>query len=309
MDKKNLELSVGITSIIGIVLLILGSLWGKDIGFTSKHRKLVFSFENSGGLRPGDPVAVNGVKKGRVDEIVLRQNQVLVSVLLDENVALNSDAKAKIAMVDLMGGNKLEISPGTSGNPLAKGTLEDPITGARVVSLGEMFVEAFKLKPKVDTLLISLQGVVDEMALLIAKDKMRNPLHQSLANLSNISDEMRNLLSETKPKLQKTLDHVQQSSKNMDTLFSYNQESFQNSIERFASITAKLDTMTTAMNDIMAVLLAREGTVAKLIYEDEVYNRLQHTVNGVDSLTIELRKNLGKYLKGVDIKLLNLIDF
>lgn len=309
MEKSKLELSVGITTIIGITILILGSLWGKDVSFTSKPNELVFVFANSGGLRVGDPVTVNGVKKGRINEIVLRQHLVLVTALLDEDVALKSDADAKIAMVDLMGGHKLEIFPGTSDQPLVKGSHADPIPGSEVISIGEMFAEALSLKPKVDTLLISMQNTVDEMALLMDKDKLRLPLHRSLDNLSNISHELSQLFSDTKPQLISSLKHVQSASQNMDQLISENQESLQKSMASFSTITAKMDTITTALKNVMLVLDSREGTVAKLIYEDDVYNRLQHTVNGVDSLTIELRKSLGKYLNGVDIKLLNLIDF
>lgn len=309
MDKTKFELSVGITAITGIIILILGSLWGKDVSFASKHSELVFAFANSGGLRAGDPVTVNGVKKGRVTEIVLRQHQVLVTVLLEEDVVLNSDAEAKIVMVDLMGGQKLEIFPGTSDQPLAKGALAEPIPGSEVISIGEMFAEALSLKPKVDTLLISMQNAVDEMALLLDKDKLRLPLHRSLDNFSNISHELSQLLSETKPQLTSSLEHVQKASKNMDRLISENQESLQKSMASFSTIIAKMDTITTALKNVMLMLDSREGTVARLIYDDDVYNRLQHTVNGVDSLTIELRRSLGKYLNGVDIKLINLIDF
>ena len=309
MEKSKLELSVGITSIIGIVILVLGSLWGKDVGFASRQQQVVFSFANSGGLRPGDPVTVNGVKKGRVEEIVLRQNEVLVTARLEEDVQLFEDIDAKIAMLDLMGGNKLEISPGISNRPLQNGTPVRPVIGSEVVGIGEMFAEAYRLKPKVDTLLISMQMTMDELGLLLASDKLRTPLHNSLQDMASLSNELRSLLTETKPKLKNTLEQVQSASATMNALLSENQHAMQSSMTGLARVTAKMDTITTALQDIMAVMTAREGTVGKLIYEDEVYQRLQHTVNGVDSLTIELRKSLGKYLNGVDIKLLNLIDF
>ena len=309
MDKSKLELSVGITSIIGIVMLILGVLWGKDVGFASKQRQVYFSFANSGGLRPGDPVHINGVKKGRVDEILLRQDHVMIATLLDDDITLFDDTHAQIGMQDLMGGHKMEISPGVSGQPLLTGGIDHPVTGSSVVGIAEMFAEAYSLKPKVDTLLVTMQKSMAELSQLLDRDKLRQPLHRSVQNLDEVSTELNQLLSETKPRLRGTLTHMHSVSQTMDTLLTANRSAIQSSLAGLAQVTAKMDTMTTSLQDMLFAIQGREGTVGKLVYDDAIFERLQHTVSGMDSLTVELRQSLGKYLNGVDIKLLNLIDF
>lgn len=309
MDKGKIELRVGILSITGVVLLVLGTMWGKDVSIASKYREYYFAFENSAGLRPGDPATVNGVKKGIVEAVELDAGTVLIKVSLDEHVRLFSDVRARIGVVDLMGGHSLDISQGSSGVPASGGARENPLPGAEAVSIGQMFAEAYAMKSKVDTLLETLQHSTDELSAFMDPRKFRAPIHKSIEEMAAVSSELRDLLQTTKPVMQRTLTTLDRTATEFNTLLMGNKDDLQQDMEAFTRITAKLDTFTTVIKDIALLMQRRDGTFARLIYDDEIYTRLQSAVNGVDSLTIELRTNLGRYLNGVDIKLLNLIDF
>lgn len=309
MDKTKLELSVGITSIIGILLLILGSLWGKDVGFAARQRQLVFEFRDSGGLRPGDPVTVNGVKKGQVLDVALEGTRVLVTAGIAPDAVLYADLQARVGMVDLMGAHKLALFPGTSGRPLAAGTRDAPIPGTGVAGIGEMLADAYSLKPRVDTLLVSLQLAVDELRLLLDRDNVRRPLYRSLEELVILTGELRELLQQTRPQMQQSFAHLARFSQTLDRFWNENDMALQTNVRRITRITAQLDTISSALQLIAEKFDRREGTLARLVYEDEIYERLLRSVSGVDSLTLDLRKNLGKYLGGAEIRLINLIDF
>ena len=177
------------------------------------------------------------------------------------------------------------------------------------MSLGEMFAEAYSLKPKVDSLLSSLQTALDEILLVLDREKLQEPLHRSVANLAQTSTELREVLTDAKPKLTGTLDQVASLSRDMQELVRENRAAVRDNLAALARITAQLDTVANAMSGVAVQLENRQGTLAHLLYEDDLYKRLQASVSGVDSLTIELRQQLGKYLGGADIKLLNLIDF
>lgn len=71
-------------------------------------------FNQVGGLAPGDPVKVGGVKIGTVEKITLTSENYLanVSARIDEKVKLPVDSSATVASTGLLGGNYLDISPG-----------------------------------------------------------------------------------------------------------------------------------------------------------------------------------------------------
>ena len=64
--RKNAELIVGLTVIVGLSILLFGILWGKNYRLASNQVTVGFLFQNTSGLRVNDPVTVNGVSKGQV---------------------------------------------------------------------------------------------------------------------------------------------------------------------------------------------------------------------------------------------------
>lgn len=64
MKKTNMDLVVGGSIIIAIVILVAGVLWLKEVSITSKMVSYTVLFTNVGALQVGDPVMVNGVNKG-----------------------------------------------------------------------------------------------------------------------------------------------------------------------------------------------------------------------------------------------------
>ncbi|HET54319.1 MAG TPA: MCE family protein, partial [Ignavibacteria bacterium] len=112
-DRKT-EIKVGISLLVSLVILLWVIAWAKNVDIFSDKKELTISFNSVAGLTAGDQVAVNGVKKGYVESITLDGNTVLVNTILDEDVDIRSDATFSILMLDLMGGKKIEISPGIS---------------------------------------------------------------------------------------------------------------------------------------------------------------------------------------------------
>lgn len=308
-DRKNLELRVGGAGILAILILVLGSMWGKDITLARRYRQVSFLFENSGGLRPGDPATVNGVKKGRVELVTLRGKEVVVTASLDNDVQLFADATARISMLDFMGGHKLEILPGKSSTEIALNQLTEPIQGMTVVGMGEMLAEAVNMKTKVDTVLTSLQETARSLSKFTGDERMQRNIRQGITNLSDASESLRRLLDQNERQLTESAEALHAASTTVNKLIQNRAAGLDSTLQTIGMIVARLDTFSRSLQTISEKFDRREGTLAQLIYNDETYDKLQQTMNAVDSLAIDLRRNLGKYLSEKDIKLINLIDF
>ncbi len=71
--EERTDIRVGITVLIGIVLLLGWHRVGETLAFRSRPRNCTaHGFPTAAGLERGDPVDVNGVKLGTVEDIQLR---------------------------------------------------------------------------------------------------------------------------------------------------------------------------------------------------------------------------------------------
>jgi ABC-type transporter Mla subunit MlaD len=147
--KKNVEFKVGLMVIVGLLILLFGILWGKNYRLVSQQSRVSFLFQNTGGLRVNDPVTVNGVKKGQVDAIALQNSGVRVDVMLDHDVRLFTDVRAYITTVEMMGGKKVEIFPGGSGELLDLANLQGPLRGMQTAGFSEMMMQMGEMSQRV----------------------------------------------------------------------------------------------------------------------------------------------------------------
>ena len=117
-DQRKTEIRVGVTVVLGLLIFIWILGWAKNFSLTPSENYLFVKFNNASGLEIGDDVTVNGVRKGNVEDIKVDDQNVIVKISLDNDVQLKQDAKFGISMLDLMGGKKVEIEPGSSQDKL-----------------------------------------------------------------------------------------------------------------------------------------------------------------------------------------------
>ncbi|MFI5201657.1 MAG: MlaD family protein [Candidatus Kapaibacterium sp.] len=185
--EERTDIRVGVTVLIGIALLLAGIAWAKHwhIGAPEETHRAVFP--TAAGLELGDPVDVNGVKLGTVKEIQLQPEDVIVTMEFPSHVDFRSDAAASIYMLELMGGKKIEIRPGTSPEPLAATAI---IPGNNWGDIGSLVAMVTSLSTvltsitgKTDTLFTSLNGMLQGDTL---KTKLNRTLDKASGALSNV---------------------------------------------------------------------------------------------------------------------------
>ena len=122
MKKVNLELSVGLFMIVGIICLgYLSIRLGKMEVLGGKGYEVQAVFSNSGGLKAGSSVVIAGVDVGRVKRIVLDDYQALVVMNLPLDVKVQEDAIASIKTKGLIGEKYIGITPGGSEKTIEPG--------------------------------------------------------------------------------------------------------------------------------------------------------------------------------------------
>ncbi|WP_233188550.1 MlaD family protein [Tenacibaculum sp. SG-28] len=115
------ELKTGIVAVVIIALFIWGYnfLKGQDI-FSANSRYFYVEYNDISGLNVASTVTINGLKVGKVDEILLSSNpskkgQLLVKITINSDFKFTKNSVAKIYPASLMGGKNIAIIPSYTG--------------------------------------------------------------------------------------------------------------------------------------------------------------------------------------------------
>ncbi|MCK4654177.1 MAG: MCE family protein, partial [Candidatus Cloacimonetes bacterium] len=92
-NKKSIEFKVGLFSIIAIVILIACYSWFTEIMESRKYTPLKVKFKNAGNIEIGSTITVHGVKKGRVKELKIEDDGVVVFLQVELDFPLKEGTK------------------------------------------------------------------------------------------------------------------------------------------------------------------------------------------------------------------------
>lgn len=111
----NRQVRVGLVVLAGIVLLYLVISWTKNSGlFSRDYVEYRIFFKNVNGLKTSDPVTMYGYTIGKVHEITPQDSGMIVSIQINRDTKLYSDASAKLLVKEIMGNKQVELLPGTA---------------------------------------------------------------------------------------------------------------------------------------------------------------------------------------------------
>lgn len=279
------EFKVGITILISTLILIFGIIWGKEYRLHTNKYRLDIVFENVGGMVPGDPVTVNGVKEGKVVEIGWDGRMVLCTVELNDHIQLYEDATFQVLSAELLAGMKVEIFPGRydkkinlSKQPFAG------IYGGRIVDVGMVMGE---LAEDVSALSFRIDSTISMINVLLESGQLQDDLRASLLNIRNITSDFKSLPNQFKH----TLAGLDSTVYNVNQLVKNNDRNVGETVTNLNAVSSRLDTVVTSMKTVLAKVENREGTLGKMVYDTTLYNQMNRALSSIDSLAKQIKRD------------------
>lgn len=271
MNKyKQIEIKVGIVSLLAVVLLIVGISLGKGVNVSDSENQLKFHFDNSGGITEGSPVVVNGVRRGAVLSVENKDGSVLVTAKLDHLEDIKSDAYAKITILEITGGKKIELSPGVSNEKFdARFAIPGRNTAdiADLVSvLGDVSGNAVSLVRNLDTLAVSINKMMQS-------GKLAEDVAVIADNTAELTSNMNVLLKDNYSSLQATI-------KNLNSLVAGLKGTFDKHEPNIDKLVNQLDKALTEANSLLTRL-------------DETMKKADAAISDVQNITNEVRQGEG----------------
>jgi len=144
-QSRATELSTGLFVLLGFAALffLTTQVTNRGIRFGDDGYRLAAQFTNIGGLKVGAPVAMAGVRIGRVENIEFDKQSFMADVKLRIDAKYNTipeDSFANINTSGLLGGQYIGIEPGPSETYLKDG---DQISNTQPAIVLESLISKF----------------------------------------------------------------------------------------------------------------------------------------------------------------------
>lgn len=311
--KISKELKIGGIALIAILAFVwvFKFLQGENL-FTS-GKVLYAKYNDVDGLLPTKPVNVNGLRVGRVDDIIIKEGKdslfFIVKMIVEEDIDFTTNTVAEIYEPGIMAGKMIKLNLSYDG-PLAKSG--DTLIAADNPSLMTMLSN--KLAPtqnRIDSVLVTLNSALDRFGSL-ADEETNQSLKQVLRQL----DASIYALGKTANSVTKTSDNadvlITTTNRNFDALAGDTRRmvnTANTALDKYgdvadkinqANIEATLNEINLATQNLSRTLERIEnadGTLNKIINDPQLYNNLEETSANLNLLMKDLKERPDRYVQ------------
>lgn len=310
------KIGVFMLVILGILGYFVLKIEDVDISRGKKTRHVKVVFDNVAGLDEKSAVRVAGVRKGKVEFIHLLHNgKAEVTIALDDDVQLHKNASAQVANLGLLGEKYIELSPGTADTPVTPAQTVVTLPGTAPASIDQV-------TNQISLIATDVKAITESLRHATAGPEGQKRLDEIVENVRQITADVRSLIATNRenvdatvgnmraitadlrveiPKLAASLDRV---ANQLGGTVGENRDDVRRIVENLRTLSSDLKTTTVNLNNITGQVKSGEGTVGKLIYDEEAYTRLNAALGSVDTGVTELRNTLGRVNRiGLDLGL------
>ena len=296
-DQRKTDIRVGLTVIVSLLLFIWILGWAKNFSLNSNRTKVTVKFQNVAGLEVGDNVTVNGVKKGFVDDISMKNDFVLVKLSMEPDIDLRTNAVFSVMMLDLMGGKKVEILP---GNNLAKLDLTQEQLGSFSADVPSVMLMIGKLENELPQMFKQVNVSLTSLNEYLADKNLQSDVKTAASNLVIISDQLKNVISENRTQIKMLTSNSAQLTSEAKDFFAKNKESLQTTIVNVSELVKKTDSFISKLDALVTETKDQKNSAGKFLYDDKLFVDLKETLNSVKELVNILNEQLKN--EGVNVK-------
>jgi phospholipid/cholesterol/gamma-HCH transport system substrate-binding protein len=300
MATSLVKLKVGVTFLIAAGILFIGILWLKEYNPFLNAVPMRVVFVDSNGIRSGDPVTVSGIKIGEVSRVSLTpDNRAMVELTVARSVQLHPDASFTVIDVGMMGDKAMTIEAGTAPGRLDMNEVHSGVAGP---GLNSLMGEAGDLVGKLSRTVARIDSGLDVA-------ELTGSLEETLLKVREVAVEYRKLARDTGGPLNGALDRFGSAADDIRGFVRENGEvasqaieSMKTTSERFTALIDTLGAVSTVIDTLASRIETGNGTFAKLVKSDSLYEELRHTNAAVDSFVSDFRRQPGKYTKDMKFK-------
>ena len=279
---------IGILTCVSFILFFYGIKYLQDESFQQSSISFKIIFKNSQGIDNGDDVRMLGKKIGYVKATnIIGQNIILdvsISDMFKNSIPI--DSRFEITSEDIMGGKHLTIYPGKDTNKFILNG--DTVSGknSEVVSLTQdigdfarTLNETFGVEQKNQVIeaVESFNKFTKDLELFISANQDiittedKDNLHLILSNVNKVSGSLELLIEEQSDNISMAIENISDFTVDLP------------------EVSSKISTLSAKIENIVDNINNGEGTLAKLIDDDQLYVEITSLVSNTNGLITEAR--------------------
>ncbi|MCQ2123400.1 MAG: MlaD family protein [Fibrobacter sp.] len=284
-----LYFSVGLVVILAVIILVFGVFFLNEKDPRETYNTFYLRFTQVSTLVLDDPVKVNGVKLGKVENIELSGHRVVVTVRLRTDVKIPKDSEIRVQNIGIMGERQIGMILGDSAEYFAP---NDTINGQFDAGIAEAIGLAGEVCDSTKVLLESVKQALNQT---IVNPDFQERFKTLLVKAENLEDRLMTMLNTTDPKLKKSLDGLNQVTVKVnelidgvkspvDNLFA-NTEKLMGNADK---LVGELEGVTKHLDELLAKVQnkinSKDNTAGLLLNDRALHDDLIKTVHSADSL-------------------------
>ena len=298
--KISRELKTGVVAISIIAISIWGYNFLKGMNLFDGPVNTYFTeYSNVQGLNTASKVTINGVDVGRVVAINFnsapeKRGSLIVEFSIENDFEFSKKSIAKIYSASLMGGKSLAIVPSYDGEKAKpgdylQGQIESDIFSSVTEKLNPLQAKVENVIVSADSLMTGLTEVLDMRTRNNLKASVAQ-LTATMANFNSISVSVDGIVKANEVKLSKTISNTQEISRNLakltDSLVSAD----------FGATLKNLESSIVSLNAILGTIEKGNGTVGKLIHDEQMYTNLTNASKELEELLRDMKEHPKRFV-------------
>jgi phospholipid/cholesterol/gamma-HCH transport system substrate-binding protein len=288
------EFKIGL--FLGIVLLIVAALifilGDLSVLFQKDGLVIYASFDSSAGLEKNALVRLAGVQVGAVEDIRLKNYRAEVEMRIDPDVRIQTDAKATLASLGLLGEKYVEITPGTAGTFCEPG---DTIFGHASVGfdqIGTMLGDVGEDIKDVGAILMDLIG----------SEAVPGNLRDTLVRISSVASELQTLIGDNRDNVNRTITQsaetlgmiegkFEEVASGVGELISQvsgnigeRNQDLKDNLGKLKELFDELEKSIKILQTALEKISEGKGSLGRLIQDDELYEKTEKAIDSVQRM-------------------------
>ena len=304
--KYSKEIKAGLIALLAIVGFVILFQFMKGKSLFTTDNIFYAKFDNVEGLEASNPVSINGLKVGQVDQIIPVTEKdgkihFVVKVTVDDEFIFSKKSTLEIFEPGLMSGKQMRVNL-AYGNPMAKDG--DTLAGAFTLSMmnnissqvGPVKDQLQIVLKRVDSLANNANQILNDQNKAEIKALLQN-LNRTVASFEGTSRQTNALLANNDPRVQQVLDNANLATISARTAIDkYGRVAEQVDVQKLNNTIDKLSLTADKLNGVISGIQNGEGSLGKLTKDEELYRNLNESSQNLNKLIFDLKENPKRYL-------------
>ena len=304
--KNTKEIKAGLITILAIVGFVILCQFRKGKSLFTTDNIFYAKFDNVEGLAASNPVSINGLKVGQVDQIIPITEpdgkiHFVVKVTIDDNFEFSKKSTLEIFEPGLMSGKEMRVNL-AYGSPMAKDG--DTLKGAFTLSMmnnissqvGPVKDQLQVVLKRVDSLMVNANAMTDAQNQQAIR-ALLSSLNRTVTSFESTSQQTNALLANNDPRIQKMLDNANLATVSArTTIDKYGRVADEVDVQKLNNTIDKLSLTADKLNGIISGIQNGEGSLGKLAKDEQLYQNLNESSANLNNLILDLKTNPKRYL-------------